>query len=192
MRMVLRKGLSILLEENATCALRWRNPYNIGAAGAHVGARDRVQALVETDFHCRQIIVTAAQSHARLRDSRIARGEQVENLVGWHRNLGREIAEFWRNLHRVESTARIREEGVRAQSGTGSVRGPLVLQKAGVWIDVAVSAGVRRTWAIGAVLWIRSVVVLRPEAMQDEGWMCRAFLRIWVGVTELRRPRQIQ
>jgi hypothetical protein len=69
---------------------------------------------------------------------------------------------------------------------------PLVVQQPGIGIDIAVLRWIGRAGSIGTVLRIGTVVVLRPQAVQDKGGMDGALRRRGVRMAVFRRPRQAQ
>ena len=164
----------------------------VGAAGANPRASDGLKALVETNLDRGEVVAAAAQGEGGLRDLRIAGREQFQDLTGRQGDLRLEAGEFGRNGDRMECFARGGEEVVRGQAGAGTMRRPLVLEKAGVGVDVAVLRWVGGARGRRAVLGIRAVVVLRPEAVEHEGGMCGALGGGGVRVAELGRPGQIQ
>lgn len=84
------------------------------------------------------------------------------------------------------------EEGVGAESGAGAVRLPFVLEKALVGIDVFVLRGVNGTGRGRAIGGPIAIGVLRPKAVEHEGWMCCALGGAGMGIAELRRPGEIE
>lgn len=130
--------------------------------------------FVEADFDCGEVVVAAAHREAGGSDRGIGRGEEAEDLRRWKRDLFVQRSEGRRNEDGVKGRARQLEEGVGREPGAGAVSLPLVLEKAGVGVDVAVLRGVCGTGCVAAVLRVASVVVLGPETVQDEGGVLRA------------------
>jgi hypothetical protein len=65
------------------------------------------------------------------------------------------------------------------------VGAPLVLEEAGIGVDVGVLRGISRARSGGAVLRVGAVRVLGPETMEDEGGVARALSGVGMGVAEL-------
>ena len=72
------------------------------------------------------------------------------------------------------------------------MRVPLVLEQGRVGEDIAVPGGVGRPRRVRAVMRVGSVVVLRPEAVEDKRGMLRAFGSGGMGVAKLRRPGEVE
>ena len=174
------------LKSGAAYLPGWRDAYSVGAAGAELAAGDGVGLFVEADFDCGEVVAAAAQGEAGAGDGRVGFGEEAEDLRGRERDLLVECGQGLRDLNGVEGLPRELEEGVGSESGAGSVGLPLVLEQAGVGVDVAVLRGVRRAGRGGAVLREGSVVVLGPEAVQDEGGVLGALDVAGVRVAVLR------
>ena len=83
------------------------------------------------------------------------------------------------------------EEATRANTGAGAVLGPLVLQKCEVWRDVEVLREVCRSRLFAAEDGVGAVVVLRPEAVQDEARPRGAFWRSTPDGAELGLPGKV-
>ena len=84
------------------------------------------------------------------------------------------------------------KEGVWCEAGAGAVGLPLVAEEAGVGIDVTVLAGVLRAGGVGTVFEVGAGIVLRPEAVEDEGEVLGALGCGLVGVAELGGPGEVE
>ncbi len=84
------------------------------------------------------------------------------------------------------------EEGVGGEAGACAVGAPLVPEESGVGIDVGVGGRVAWAGVGGAVLRIAAIGVLGPEAVEYEGGSLSALGCVWVGVTELWRPAEVE
>jgi hypothetical protein len=80
-----------------------------------------------------------------------------------------EVGEGGRDDDGLECGAGGAEEGVGGEAGASAVGPPLVLEEAGVGVDVGVLAGVGGARGGAAVLRVGAVGVLGPEAVKDEG-----------------------
>jgi hypothetical protein len=69
---------------------------------------------------------------------------------------------------------------------------PLVAEETGVRVDVAVCGRIAWTGLGRTVLGISTVVVLRPEAVEDQSRVLGALGCVGVRVAELRRPREVE
>ena len=72
------------------------------------------------------------------------------------------------------------------------MRAPLMLEEAGVGVDVAVLRWIGGPWSGRTVLRIGAVGVLGPEAVEDEGGVAGALGCAGVGVTELGGPGEVE
>ena len=142
--------------------------------------------FVEADFDCGEIVAAAAHGQACIGDRRVGFGEEAEDLCGRKRDLLVECGQGLRYLNGVEGLARELEEGVGGEAGAGAMRLPFVREQACVGVDVAVLRGVRWACGVAAVFRVGSVVVLGPEAVQDEGGVLGALDVAGVRVAVLR------
>jgi len=92
----------------------------------------------------------------------------------------------------VEGLAGEVEEVIRGEAGAGTVGPPLVVEEAGVGVEVAVGGGVTRAGGVGAALGVGAGGVLGPEAVEDEGGVLGALCGGGVAVAELGRPGEIE
>jgi hypothetical protein len=100
--------------------------------------------------------------------------------------------EFLRDSDGFVSSAGGGEEGIGGETGASAVGAPLVLEEALVGVNVFVCGGIGRTGGAGAVFGISAVVVLGPEAMEDEGGVGGAFGSVGMGVAELGRLGEVE
>ena len=84
------------------------------------------------------------------------------------------------------------KESVGGEAGAGSVGAPLVLKEAGVGIDVGELRGIGWAGGVGAVLRVGAVGVLRPETVEDEGWVAGALGGVGMPVAKLGRPGEVE
>ena len=115
---------------------------------------------------------------------------------GGHGDLVVELGEGGGDGDGVEGGAGEGEEGVGREAGAGAVGAPLVLEEAGVGVEVGEFARGRR----GRGRWCSARgraagVVLRPEAVEDEGDVLGALGvvgGVGVGDAELGRPGEVE
>ena len=69
---------------------------------------------------------------------------------------------------------------------------PLVLEQAGIGVEVAESRGVGWAGCVGAVFGVGAIVVLRPDSVKDESGVRGAFGGSWMRVAEFRRPGEVE
>ena len=72
------------------------------------------------------------------------------------------------------------------------MRAPFMCEETCVGINIFEGRGIGRAGSSGAILGIATVVVLRPEPVQNKGEMRCALGCILMGVTELRRPGEVK
>ena len=157
----------------------------VGAAGADGSAGGGLAAFVQADFDGGEIVVAATESKRSRRDFGVGLGDEVEDLGRRKRDLAVQLRQRGRNGEGLEGGAGGGEEGVGCEAGAGAVGAPLVLEEAGVGVDVAVLGWVGGSGGVRAVLRIGAVGVLRPEAMEDEGGVAGALGCVGVPVAEL-------
>ena len=173
-------------------AAGWNDANAVGAARADVGTGHSTQIVVEADFDRGEIVVATAEGKAFARDGGVGTGELREEIIGRGRGLTSEADQAARNSNGVQGGTGVGEKGLRWEAGAGAVGGPLVTKQAGVGVEVAEGGGIGRTSCVGAVLGIGTVVVLRPETVEDEAGTGGALRLVGVGGTELRRPGEIE
>jgi hypothetical protein len=83
------------------------------------------------------------------------------------------------------------EEALRTDAGAGTVLGPFVFEECQVGGDVKVLREVGGGWLFAAEDRIGAVIILCPEAVEDEAWMRGALGRGALNGAELGRPREI-
>jgi len=103
-----------------------------------------------------------------------------------------ELGKCGRDGDGLEGGAGGGEEGVGGEPGAGAVGLPLVLEEAGVGVDVGVLGGVGGAGGVGAVLRVGAVGVLGPEAVEDDGGVAGALDGGGVRVAELGRPGEVE
>jgi len=106
--------------------------------------------------------------------------------------LLREGLEFLRDGHGFVGVSGGGEEGIGGEAGAGAVGAPLMLQEALIGVDVFVGRRIGWAGGAGAVFGIGAVVVLRPEAVEDEGGVGGALGGVGMGVAELGRPGEVE
>jgi hypothetical protein len=173
-------------------ALRWWDAHCIGTTGTDPGTCDGMEAFVHADLYGREIVTTAAQCEARAGDCRIGCGEEIKNLIGPHRCLGGEVAQFWWDRDGAIGGARGSEEVVCAKPGTGAMSVPFVFEKSRIRVDVLVRGRIDGPRRVRAVLRVCAVLVLRPQTVEYECGVCSTLLGVGVRVAELWRPGQVQ
>ncbi len=119
-------------------------------------------------------------------------GDEGEDLCGREGDLVVEVGEGGRDGDGLEGAARGGEVGVGREAGAGAVGLPLMLEEAGVGVDVGVLGGVGGAGGVGAVLRVGAVGVLGPEAVEDEGGVADALDVGGVGVAVLGRPGEVE
>ena len=121
----------------------WRGDADgIGAAGADGAASDGLEGLVHTDLNGRQIVVAAAEGETVAGKGRVGLAKEAENFHGRHGDLVVERCQLRWDCHRVKRVSGQREERVGGEAGAGAVGAPLVIQEAGVGVDVAEGGGI--------------------------------------------------
>ena len=150
-----------------------------------------MEGFVEADFDGGEVVVAATEGEAGAGDGGVGGGEAGEDVVWRHRSLMVEVIEGGRDGDGAEGGAGGGEEGVGAEAGADAVGAPLVLEQAGVGVDV-VEGGAVRGGGVGAILGIAAVVVLGPEAVEDEGGVVGALGSVGMAVAELGGPGEIE
>lgn len=164
----------------------------VGSAGADGAAGGGLAGFVEADFDGGEVVVAATEGERGGWDFWVGLGDEVEDLRGWKRDLTVELRERGRNGEGLEGGAGGGEEGVGGETGAGAVGAPLVLEEAGVGVDVGELRGVGWAGCAGAVLRIGAVGVLGPEAVKDEGRVAGTLGCVGMRVAELRRPGEVE
>jgi hypothetical protein len=149
-------------------------------------------ALVEADLDGGEVVVATADGEAGGGDGRVRRLEEIDELVGGEGDLVVELGERRWDGDRFVGGAGEGEESVRGEAGAGAVGAPLVTEETGVGVDVGEGGGIAWAWVGGAVLWISAVGVLRPEAVEDEGWALGTLGCVGVRVAELGGPGEVE
>lgn len=164
----------------------------VGPAGADGGAGNGTKPLVHADFNGGEVVVPATNDEALAGNVRIAGDEEVDDAIGRERDLFGEGRERGWDADGSYGGARGLEEGIGAQAGAGAVGLPLVTEKAEVGVDVFVLRGTSGPGFGGTVGRPVTVGVLRPETVEDKGWMGGALGSAGMGVAELGRPGEIE
>lgn len=151
-----------------------------------------MQVLVEAEFDGGEEVVAAAEGEAISGEAGVGGVEEIEDGRGWHGRLVIEGGELPWDLHRVDGAAGEVEEGVGGETGAGAVGLPLVLEEAGIGVEVAEGGGIGRAGDVGAVFGVGAVVVLGPETVEDEAEVLGALGFLGVGGAELGRPGEVE
>ena len=96
-----------------------------------------MEGLVEADFDGGEVVVAATKGEACAGDGGVGDGEAGEDVVGGHGCLMVEVVESGRNGDLANSGAGGGEEVVGTEAGAGAVGMPLVLEQAGIGVDVS-------------------------------------------------------
>ena len=128
-----------------------------------------MELLVEADFDGGEEVVATTEREAGTGDRGVGGGEETEDFGRWHGDLLGKRGELGGDDDGVEGGAGGGEEGVRGEAGAGAVGLPLVLEEAGVGVDVGELRWVGWAGVGGAVLRPGAGEVLGPEAVEDEG-----------------------
>jgi len=157
---------------------RWRRDlHRVGTAAAQALAHDGLEVLVEAGFDGGEMVAAATEQDAPSWELRVRLREEVKNRVGCQADLVIDVFELRWNFKRVKSLMLHGEEATWTNTGAGAVLGPLVLQEREVRCDVEVLREICRGRLFAAKDGIGAVVVLRPEAVQDEARPRGAFWR---------------
>lgn len=140
-------------------------------AGAEALAGDGFEVLTEAGFDGGEVVATAAKENATLRKVGIGLCEEAEDGVGRHADLLIDVLELGWDSEGVEGLVLHGEEALWPYAGAGAVLGPLVLEKGAVGGDVEILCDVCGGGFFGAEDRVGAVVVLCPEAVQDEAGM---------------------
>jgi len=153
---------------------------------------DRLEGLIKADFNGGEIVIPAADSETLAGNFRVVHHEEVHDLVRRHGGLASQSFKFVRDYDGLIGIAGRVQEIAGGETGASAVSAPLVLKQALVGVNVFVGRGVGWAGCVGAILRIGAVVVLRPEAVEDEGRVCGALGGVGVGMTKLRRPGEVE
>ena len=140
-------------------------------AGAQALAGDGFEVLTEAGLDSGEMVAATAKQNAALRKVWIGCGKEVEDGVGCHADLLIDVLELGWDLEGVEGLVFHGEEASRADSRAGAVLGPLMLKKREIGSDVKVLRDVCGGGFFATKDRVGAVVVLCPEAVQDEAGM---------------------
>lgn len=118
--------------------------------------------------------------------------EAAEDAEGLHLVFCFERSDYGGEGEFGDGFAREFKVGASAEAGAGSVFFPLVMEQAGVGVEVFELGGVFEAGLVGAVGGVGAVGILGPEAVEDEAAFFAALARVWVGGAELGFPAHVE
>ena len=151
-----------------------------------------MQILIQADFHRGEIVIAAAEGEAFAGNPRVIFHEEIHDLIRSHGGLVRKALQLLRHDNRTIGGSSSGKKLICTETGAGAVCAPLMLQKARIGVKIAERCGVRGSGSGRTVFRISAVKVLRPKTVKHEGAVRSALGRIWVGVAEFRRPREVE
>lgn len=137
------------------------------------------------------MIPATAEKDAAWREGGIGLGKKAKNICWGHAGFFVDLGDLWWDLERVKCLMLCGEESLGTEGRACSVLFPFVLEQPQVRGDVEVLLGVCRARFVAAVNRIGAIVILRPEAVEDEAGVGRALRRGPLDGAELRCPGKI-
>ncbi len=151
-----------------------------------------MEVFAEAELDGGEVVVATAEGEAVRGEAGVGGVEEVKDGGGRQGLLVIEGGELSRDVEGVDGSAGEREEGLRGEAGAGAVGLPLVLEEAGVGVEVAEGGGVGGAGDVPAVFRVGSVDVLGPQSVEDEAQVLGALGLLGVGGAELGGPGEVE